>query len=75
LRANTGTAILPHVGFPPWLNLDAVMEAVMRCHFCKQDVDNPCQTTQQVQRRAIRHIDHCEHALKSQQGMVGRGAR
>jgi hypothetical protein len=51
------------------------MEAVMRCQFCKQDVENPCQTTQQMQRRAISHIDRCEYALKSQQGMMGSGAR
>jgi hypothetical protein len=51
------------------------MEAVMRCQFCKQEVENPCQTTQQVQRRAISHIDRCEYALKSQQGIMGSGAR
>jgi hypothetical protein len=27
------------------------------------------------QQRAVRHIDRCEYALKSQQGMTGSGAR
>jgi hypothetical protein len=40
----------------------------MMCHFCKQDVDQPCQTTQDVEQRAEKHIDRCENALKSQDG-------
>jgi hypothetical protein len=51
------------------------MEAVIRCQICKQDVEKPCHTTREMQQRAGRHIDRCEYALKSQQGMMGSGAR
>ncbi len=36
----------------------------MICQFCKQDVDNPCRNTEQVQQRAEDHVDRCENALK-----------
>lgn len=40
----------------------------MMCQFCKQDVDQPCRTTQDVEQRAEKHIDRCENALKDQGG-------
>ncbi len=41
----------------------------MRCQFCHQDVENPCHTTQEMQRRAESHVERCEHALQDRQGM------
>ena len=40
----------------------------MRCRFCKQDVDQPCHTLQEMQQRAASHIDRCERALKGHLG-------
>lgn len=39
----------------------------MMCQFCKQDVDNPCHSMQEVQQRASHHVERCEKALNSQQ--------
>jgi hypothetical protein len=36
----------------------------MMCHFCHQDVDQPCQDRRDVEQRAESHIDRCETALK-----------
>lgn len=44
-------------------------EAAMKCQFCHQDVDDPCHTAQQMQQRAMGHVERCERALQSQQGM------
>jgi hypothetical protein len=41
----------------------------MKCQFCHQDVDNPCHNAQEMQQRAASHVERCEHALKSRQGM------
>lgn len=41
----------------------------MKCQFCHQDVDDPCHTAQQMQQRAMGHVERCERALQSQQGM------
>jgi len=46
---------------------------MMKCQFCHQDVDDPCRNSQEMQQRAASHVERCEHALKSQQGM-GTGA-
>lgn len=43
----------------------------MKCQFCQQDVDDPCHDTREMQQRAARHIDRCEHALENQQSMGG----
>jgi hypothetical protein len=47
----------------------------MRCQFCKQDVDNPCHNTQEMQQRASSHIPRCEKALKSLRPGTGIHAR
>lgn len=44
-------------------------EAVMKCQFCHQDVENPCHNMQQMQQRAMSHVERCEHALQSRKGM------
>jgi hypothetical protein len=36
----------------------------MICQFCQQDVNDPCQDTQDMRQRAMSHIDRCERALK-----------
>ena len=45
----------------------------MRCRFCKQEVDQPCHTLQEMQQRPSSHIDRCERARKRQLRM-GLGA-
>jgi hypothetical protein len=42
----------------------------MICPFCQENVDNPCHNTQEMQRRASRHVGRCEKALKSLKGIV-----
>ena len=42
----------------------------MICPFCKQDVDDPCHNTVEMQHRAGEHIERCERALKSLKGIV-----
>jgi hypothetical protein len=42
----------------------------MVCPFCKQEVDEPCQSTVEMQRRASEHIEPCDRALKSRNGIV-----
>jgi hypothetical protein len=37
----------------------------MICPFCKQEVDEPCHNTVEMQRRARDHIERCDKALKS----------
>ncbi len=37
----------------------------MICIFCKQEVDEPCQSTIEMQRRASEHIEQCDRALKN----------
>jgi hypothetical protein len=51
----------------------ASKEAAMKCQFCHQDVDDPCHNAQQMQQRAMSHVERCEHALQAQQDM-GSGA-
>lgn len=41
----------------------------MKCQFCHLDVREPCHDKQEVQQRAANHVERCEHALQSQQGM------
>jgi hypothetical protein len=41
----------------------------MICPFCKQEVDEPCQNTVEMQRRA-NQIERCNYALKSLKGVV-----
>ncbi|HEV2557878.1 MAG TPA: hypothetical protein VGU45_04560 [Microvirga sp.] len=38
----------------------------MTCPYCKLDVDQPCQSMQDVQHRAEAHVDRCEKALERQ---------
>ncbi len=45
----------------------------MICQFCKQDVDKPCRNAEQMRERAMSHVQHCEKALKDNQGL-GSGA-
>ncbi|MEZ0167260.1 hypothetical protein [Microvirga sp. TS319] len=40
----------------------------MKCQFCHQDVDDPCHDPQQMQQRAMNHVERCERALQSRQG-------
>jgi hypothetical protein len=40
----------------------------MVCQFCKQDVEKPCHNAQEMQQRAMSHVEHCEKALRSQHG-------
>jgi len=42
----------------------------MKCQFCHQDVDDPCHNAQEMQQRAMSHVERCEHALQGQQGMA-----
>jgi hypothetical protein len=42
----------------------------MICPFCKQEVDEPCRNTLEMQRRASGHIERCDKALKNQEGIV-----
>jgi hypothetical protein len=42
----------------------------MICPFCKQDLENPCHNTVEMQQRASEHIDRCKMALKSLTGIV-----
>jgi hypothetical protein len=42
----------------------------MICPFCKQEVEAPCRNTVEVQRRADKHIDRCDKALRSLKGIV-----
>ena len=39
----------------------------MKCQFCQQDIENPCHTTQEMERRAESHVERCEHALNDRQ--------
>jgi hypothetical protein len=41
----------------------------MICPFCKQEVDEPCHNTVEMQRRAKDHVEHCNYALKSLRGI------
>lgn len=41
----------------------------MRCQFCHQDVEDPCHDSQQMQQRAMNHVERCEHALQGRQGI------
>ncbi len=38
----------------------------MVCQYCKQDVDKPCHTMEDVQQRASDHVERCEKALNRQ---------
>lgn len=38
----------------------------MVCPYCKQDVDQPCDSMQDVQQRASDHVERCEKALNRQ---------
>jgi hypothetical protein len=49
------------------------MEAMMKCQFCHQDVENPCHNAQEIERRATSSVERCERALKSLQGMESGG--
>lgn len=40
----------------------------MICAFCHQDVSDPCHNIQEMQSRAERHVEHCEHAFRQQGG-------
>jgi len=40
----------------------------MKCQFCNQEVENPCQSVQEMQQRALSHIARCENALKAHKG-------
>ena len=40
----------------------------MICAFCQQDVNEPCHNIQEIQQRAERHVERCEHALEQQGG-------
>ncbi len=42
----------------------------MICPFCKQEVDEPCRNTVEMQRRASDHIERCDNALKNLNGIV-----
>jgi hypothetical protein len=42
----------------------------MICPFCKHEVEEPCQNTVEMQRRASEHIEQCDRALKSLKGIV-----
>jgi hypothetical protein len=41
----------------------------MICPFCKQEVDEPCHNTVEMQRRARDHVERCDKALKSLKGV------
>lgn len=43
----------------------------MMCPFCKQDVDNPCGSTGQMEQRAADHVERCEKALRDGAGTGG----
>jgi hypothetical protein len=47
----------------------------MRCRYCQQDVDDPCHDVQEMQQRAAHHVDRCENALRTSQGMNGAASR
>lgn len=38
----------------------------MICQFCRQDVQDPCQTAQDMRQRAMNRVDRCENALKEE---------
>jgi hypothetical protein len=42
----------------------------MICPFCKQEVDEPCRNTVEMQRRASDHIERCDKALKNPKEVV-----
>jgi hypothetical protein len=42
----------------------------MICPFCKQEVDEPCKNTVEMQRRASDHIEQFNKAMKSLKGIV-----
>jgi hypothetical protein len=42
----------------------------MMCPFCKQEVDEPCRSTVEVQRRASDHVERCDQALRNLKGIV-----
>jgi hypothetical protein len=42
----------------------------MICPFCKQEVDEPCRNTVEMQRRASEHIERCNNALKGSKDIV-----
>lgn len=42
----------------------------MICPFCKQETDDPCHNTVEMQRRASTHVQRCNEALKSLKGIV-----
>lgn len=42
----------------------------MICPFCKQEVDEPCRNTVEMQRRASDHIERCDKALRNLKGMM-----
>lgn len=44
-------------------------ESEMKCQFCHQDVSDPCHNVQEMQHRAMSHVERCEHALKDQKDM------
>ena len=51
----------------PWLAQYAPLQGKakpMICQFCQQDVNEPCQDTQDIRQRAMSHVDRCEKALK-----------
>ena len=38
----------------------------MVCSYCKQDVNDPCRSMQEVQQRADAHVERCEKACSRQ---------
>ncbi len=42
----------------------------MICPFCKQEVDESCRNTVEMQRRASDHDERCDKALKNLKGIV-----
>jgi len=42
----------------------------MICPFCKQEVDEPCRNTVEVQRRANENIERCDKALRNLKGIM-----
>jgi hypothetical protein len=56
-------ALLLHVALSSQDNKEAPL---MVCQYCKKDVDTPCHTMEEVQRRASDHVERCERALNRQ---------
>ena len=41
----------------------------MECHFCHQEVAEPCRDADMVHARAIEHVERCEEAEKEEGGL------